>query len=694
MRARLAWALVVISVACVVVDAVITATWGVLWSESTLAMHGWPLVNIGALGSSIIGALIVSRYPAHPIGWLLCIVGISNQLAMVLETYSIWVVEESGPERPEWAGHVAGWLSLALGAPLSFCALTLVFLVAPDGHFLSRRWRAAAFLSLTGLASYLLALFTVSPLEFELNPAPTEEAQEPLVTDLLFVAGLLIIGIALIVSVVSMVRRLRMARGVQRQQLRWIAFAAASLAASFAFLIVVQGALGYEQGWVSAMPLFLSYVFLPVFMGIAILHHRLYDIDLIINRTLVLAIGTGFAAIGYIGLVVVVGRMVGSQTGGFWPSLLASTAVALAFQPLRRWVVEVADRIAYGERAVPYETLADFSRRLGASPDPRLILPTVAQAAGRALSARRCTVTLQLPGAELNSATWPADAPAGGADHEVPVQIDNERFGCIIVTLPPGRSIRAGEAALLGDLADQAALALRNASMDAELGRHLEDLDRRTKELGESRRRIVEARDSERRRLEAAISDQVISHLVDLPDSLETVANGHSVQMRDRVSRWLDQTNEALESLRELTRGVCPTQLARSGLQAALPSYLARAGITGRLTLDRRLVDRRFGSRAESAAYFCVVEGLGDRNASAHGDMLVDDGELVLRIHSPAVETMDLQAMIDRVEAVDGSISMSSAGGESLLTIRLPVARQVAEAQAIASSTGPNRDLV
>jgi signal transduction histidine kinase len=684
MRARVAWLLVALSIVALVADAFITAAWSPLWSEATLAVHGWPLVNLAALGSSLMGALIISRYPRHLIGLLLCLSGAASQASMLLESYGIWVIQGSGPD-PEWLGHLTSWLSVVIGTPVTVVALTLIFLVAPDGRLLSRRWRYVAYTSLAAFVVFEIGMLATSPLRFEINPPdPDSEAAETgLLSSLLTAVGLLLMAFMFLASIYAMVRRLRRTRGVERQQLRWIVLGAALLAGAFVLLIVIQGFFGHEQGWWNAMPLFVSYMLLPVCMAIAVLHHRMYDIDLIINRALVLALGTAFAAIGYIGLVVVVGRLVGSQTGGFWPSLLASTAVALAFQPLRRWVVALSDRIAFGERAIPYETLADFSRRLGDSPDPRLILPAVAQAAGRALSARKCTVTLQLPGEELDSATWPANAPEGGADHEVPVHIGNERFGCIIVTLPLGRSIRVAEEALVADLADQAALAFRNASLDAELKRHLDDLDQRTHELRESRRRIVEARDSERRRLEAAISDQVISHLVDLPGSLETATNGHTPQMREQVRMWLAQTTEALECLRELTRGVFPTQLARSGLHAALPSYLARVGMSGRLSLDPCLSGLRFEPRVESAAYFCVVEGLGDQEADALGDVLVDDQDLVLRIHRPAADTMDLQAMMDRVEAVDGSISMSSPGDERLLTIRLPAAaRQVAVAQA------------
>ncbi|MGH3507423.1 MAG: hypothetical protein ACRDO2_09490 [Nocardioidaceae bacterium] len=670
MRPRIAWALFAFSLVAFVVDTVITAQWSPLWSEDALAVHGWPLVDVAALGSALMGALIIARYPGHPIGWLLSITGATAQLSMIAESYSIWVVEESGPG-PETPAHVAGWLSVVLSAPLTTCALSIMFLLAPDGHLLSRRWRYAAYVSLAGFLSFELGMLTLSPMTYELNPDPgTPAAQRALLTNLLALIGLLLVGLGLLAAVVSMVTRLRRSRGAERQQLRWIVLTAALLAASFVFLLVVQGAFQREQGWVSAMPLFLSYVLLPVSMAIAVLHHRLYDIDLIINRALVLAIGTAFAAVGYVILVVAIGSLVGSTTGGFWPSLLASALVALAFQPLRRRVVRLADRIAYGARAAPYEALADFSRGLGGILEPRLILPAVAEAAGRAVSARRAVVALGPSGAELDSASWPPDAPEGGVDYTLPVQLGADTFGSITVTLPRGRAMRTGEQRLLGHLADQAALGLRNASMDADLQQHLVDLDHRTQTLAESRGRIVEARDAERRRLEAAITRDVTSHLSDLPLQLDSVPDSDDAVLPGRIGGWLARTTEALESLRELTRGVFPTQLARVGLAPALTSYLARQGLAGRLTVDPSMGDRRFDPRTETAAYFCFVEAVGIDD-SARGDIAVRNGDLVLQVDG-ARTAMDVQAMRDRVEAVGGWLSIQSHQESVQLRVWLP----------------------
>ncbi len=159
-----------------------------------------------------------------------------------------------------------------------------------------------------------------------------------------------------------------MSHGEQRQQVRLIALSAALIALGLICLVVVQVSNGGQQTWLASMPLYVAYFLLPILFAIAVLRYRMYDLDVIINRTVVLVAGTAFAALGYTLLVVTVGRMVEGRTSGFWVSLLATALVALAFQPLRRSVVRLANRLAYGVRAQPYEALSDFSNRLAGHP--------------------------------------------------------------------------------------------------------------------------------------------------------------------------------------------------------------------------------------------------------------------------------------------------------------------------------------
>jgi hypothetical protein len=663
MYARVAWMLTALTVLIAGADVWVTSAYRPLLSEEAVAVHGFPFVTGAVVGSAAMGALIVGRWARHPIGWLLCLTGFLASISLLTEAYSVWVVTADGPGSRSLGG-IAGWISALLGGQLSLAALAIMFLIAPDGHFLSRRWRAAAVVSVVGYGSYVAGILTQSPTTFDID----SQNVGPVGTLLSF-AGLPLIAGGLVAAMVSMVRRLRRSRGVQRQQLRLIAVAVVFVALSFVFLIVVQLFNGGKQTWIASLPLFVSYFCLPLLFAIAVLRYRLFDLDLIINRAVVLALGTIFAGIGYTGLVLAVSALVNMRTSGFWFSLLATALVALAFQPLRRRVVRLANRLAYGARALPYEALSEFSRRLAETPSPRSLLPAVAEAAGRAVSARSSTAALQVPGSSGISDVWPGPAD-GSPEYEVPVRYGGETLGSIGVTMPKGRGLRAADERLLHDLADQTALAFHNAAMESELAEHVATLDRTTDALADSRRRIIAADDAARCQLESAISREVLSHLQPIPERLSRLSvTGSGIIAADELEQLVEKTNAALESLRELTRGLFPTQLARAGLARALGSHLARNGLAAALHVEPA-ADRRFPVRVEAAVYFCCVEALRNGLVAARIDLRFVAEELVVQIRGIARDQIDLQAIVDRVEAAGGRQRLEEAG---LLSVSIPV---------------------
>ncbi len=660
-RARIAWLLAVVTVVFVAVDVVISAQAVPLLSETAIAVHGFPFVHGAVVGSAIMGALIISRYDRHPIGWLLALVGVASAFSLLTEAYAYWVQESDGPGPPGLAG-TAAWLSALTGGQLAIAGLALMFLLAPDGHLYSRRWRYVAWVVGIGEALCFLAVLSMDPTTFELV---TQSDDVGLVRGLMLTFGFIAISIGLVASVVSVLKRLRQSSGEQRQQLRLIALSVVLIAGAIVFLFVAE-LFVKEQTWLSSTPLFVAYFLLPILFATAVLRYRLYDLDLIINRTLVVAAGVVFAAVGYTVLVVTVGRQVEGRTSGFWLSLLGTAIVALAFQPLRRSVVRLANRMAYGERAQPYEALADFSRDLARSPSPDTLLPAVAEAAGRAVSARGAAATLDAPGAEPVTATWGSleEAPW----QLVPVQHDGVDLGSIAVVLPRGRALRPSDGRLLQALADQTAIAFRNTALAAQLAAHVAELDRTTYELAESRRRIIEADDAARRALEATIGREVLPHLVGLPDDIRRErAAVRSGSPTAGIGRLVESTNTALESLRELTRGVFPTQLSRSGVEPALRSQLARGDRPVTLTVSPDVAGVRFPARVEAAVYFCATAAIATGDAPAAIDLGRGDDTLVLTVRG--VADVDRQGHLDRVEAVGGTLDLTG----DVLVVTVPV---------------------
>ena len=283
-----------------------------------------------------------------------------------------------------WAAPLVGWPA--------FTALIMVFLISPDGQLPSRRWRWAGWTAVVGLALHTLGTLTTRPSDF----VDGEQYDQCPVSTLLLTVGYLLVAAGLVASVASLVVRLRRSRDDVRRQVLWIGSSAAFLALGVVVILAVPRLMGEEGTWLAGLPLRIAQVSVPLCVAVAVLRHRLLEIDLIVNRAVMLALATALAASGYVLVVVVVGRTVGA--GGFWTSLVATALVALGVQPLRRRVVRVADRLAFGSAAAPYEALADFSRRLGESPDPATLLPAVAEAAARAVNARRVTVQLHVAG--------------------------------------------------------------------------------------------------------------------------------------------------------------------------------------------------------------------------------------------------------------------------------------------------------
>ena len=688
MRARhVAWTSAGICLVLAVVDTALVAASYPPFSMKSTGIHGWPLVNLAGLGSAALGAVILTAHPRHPIGWILNIIGLSTSISLATESYGIWVLQYAG-HGSATQGHLAGWVAAVLGGPTALAFLTGVFLLVPSGTYLSDRWRWVARVAWAGLALYVVGLVMVGPNGINRSGDPIDAG--PL-ERLLLSGGVVLITLMLLASVGAMLRRLRGATGAGRQQLRVVTLGAAGVGVALLVLIVGQSLNGGRQSWWSSVPLYVSYVVLIVCIAVAVLRYRLYEVEVIVSRALVLGIATAFVAVGYIGLVVLLSRTVEDRTGGgFWWSLLATVAVALAFQPLRRRVLRLADRLAYGNRAAPYDALADFSARIGRSPATGELLPTIAAAAGEAVHAQRVVVQLSSEVGTGLSAVWTplveevalATVSKPGETNEVPIEDASGPLGSMILTLPPGRDIRPLEHRLLSDIAEQAALALRNVRLELELAERVRQLDRHTRELAASRNRIMGAVDTERRRLESSIAGRVLPTMVRLRAEVAQTAAGGA--RAERIEVCLALATEAVESLRELTRGIYPTNLTRSGLGSTLPSRAAAMRRADAVRIDRAVATARFPERVEAAAYYCCVEVL-EHPAGEVSLTLGDGDELVLVIRGVGVDVLSRSAIVDRIEACGGVLDVPVDGGGPV-QIRFPA---VVAAPAPAGHLGP-----
>ncbi len=674
MRARIAWCVVGLTTIAVILDTVFTAAHRPLLSEATWADHGWPLAPLAGVGCAVMGALIVSRYPKHPLGWLLSVASLLS-VTLAADAYTLWVLEGNGPGSSYWA-HVIAWASPLLGWP-AFTALIVIFLISPTGHLASPSWRWALWATLAGLGLHTIGSLAMRPGDF----VSAKQYNGSDLSTVLLTMGYLLIAAGLIASAGSLVLRLRKAVDDERRQLLWIASSAVFLAIGVVVILVVPRVQGEEGTWLAALPLRLAQLAVPLCVAVAVLRHRLMQIDLIVNRALVVALATTLAATGYVSVVVVVGSTVSGGAGGFWPSLIATALVAMAFQPLRHRVVRLADKLAFGSAAAPYEALAEFSRRIGDKPDPAALLPAVAEAAAHAVNAGRAVAAVHVDAGPDRVAAWPLT----GADDPTAVRLTTsivdhgDRLGSITVEMADGHTLRPQDQRLLADLADQAAMAFRNAQLTAELSAQVDQLSLHTYEVDQSRARLISAADAERSRVERAIAREVLPHLAPLPQRLRQLSQPHvcgpTPLYAIHVAPLLSSMNTAMQSLREITRGVYPAQLTRSGLQTALGSLLARPDLTGHLTVEDSAADLRFDPRVEAAAYFCVAEATRALDHPIGVNISLQEDQLHLSMNGIQSGVLSVSHMRDRIEATGGSVSATVRDGRTFIEVRAPSAR-------------------
>ena len=639
---------------------------------------GFPLVTAGTVAGSAVGALIVSRYPRHPIGWLFSIGGLGTAVGLAAGTYASPALR-TGDLADTWSAGPAIRVAMIFNALYALALTAILFLLVPDGRLPSRRWWPALALPVVGLAAYIAAVVAIPP-ERVARDAEVIDSSFSAVSVFLVVGSNVAVVLALPVAGAALVMRLRSAHGEQRQQLRWIATSAAALVAAAAFTVVAQAlSWGGKLSWAAFLPLFLAYAGVPLCAGIAILRYRLYDIDVIINRALVLAVLAAFVTAGYVAVVILVGAGVGGlREGPFWPSLLAIAVVALAFQPVRKRVLHWADRLVYGRRAVPYEALADFSRRIGAAATPSELLPLFAEAAGRSVGARGARVHLDVPGTSGLWAAWP-EGPDDQSSVQLAVTDRGERMGLLALTMPPGRALRPDEQRLLEGFAEQAGLALRNVRLEAELRARVAEAARQSSTLEASRRRLLEARDAERRRVAATINRTVVAHLEPLVPALGSGWQAGREEVSDLLRRLDVATGATLDALREVTHGLFPAVLSRRGLVPALRAHLATTGLTDVLQVPAPLEDRRFSPAAEAAAYFCCLAALDDLARPTNLRLALRDGLLILDVSgaaaggSRAPQSAQHSFVVDRVEAAGGRVRRDHApDGTLVLHAELP----------------------
>lgn len=438
---------------------------------------------------------------------------------------------------------------------------------------------------------------------------------------------------------------------------------------------------GRETAFVAFRVFRLIFVLVPLALFAALVRFRLWEVDRVMNRTLVYGLLGGVITLVYLVVVVGLGTFIGAgRRLDLFLSIAVTAVLAAAFQPLRERARRLANRLVYGERATPYEVLANLTDRIGNSYAAEKLIPQMAAAVAEGTGAKTADVWLRVDGALILAGSWPEElvpralsVPAADgllpdfpeADRAIPVRHQGDLLGAITITKSPGQAITPVEERLLQDVAAQAGLVLRNAQLTA-------DLQTRLQQLEESRQRIVAAEDTERRRIERDLHDGAQQNLVALSMKLglaRELAQRDPAKAQILLQELQVDTGEALQTLRDLARGIFPPVLADKGLVPALEAHARRCATEVRIEAGEV---GRYPSEIETAVYFCCLEAI--QNAIKHGrgpiHIAIEEVAGILNFEvrdegpgfDPANHALGsgLQNMSDRMAAVGGRLDIAS----------------------------------
>jgi signal transduction histidine kinase len=668
---RLAGGLLVLTVAALAVS----TGFGVAAGDLMDAFAFAPLL----LAFAAVGAIVASHRPANPIGWLFLAEGLGFALGVATDTYATYATRSGMAAPPSVAWIV--WLGAIFGE-LGFL-FALAVLLFPDGRPPSPRWRVVAWLIVAGEALLILMAVTSAAALRAQNSAvllsPVRLIPDSLADQVINAVQTAFIPLCL-AAAAGLAARYRRANPDVRHQIKWVAYAGVLTAVA---LLICGLVFGNPLGALLAVgPL------IPVAAGIAIFKYRLYDIDVVISKTIVYGSLAAFITLVYVVIVAGIGSLgPGFLQAGSRPnlglSILATAVVAVAFQPVRERVQRLANRLVFGKRATPYEALSEFAGRMGGTYATEDAFPRMARVLAEGTGAARAVVWLK-DGAELAAgACWPADgapparagftggeAPAiTGTDRVALVYHRGEALGALSVAKRPGETLTPIEDKLMADLAAQAGLVLHNIGLTQQL-------QARLTELRASRLRIVAAADDQRRRIERDIHDGAQQQLLAIAGTLalaESMAGQDDERERALVAQLKDETSGALETLRELARGIYPPLLADQGLTAAVATQASKAPVPVEVDADGI---GRYPAEIETAIYFCCVEAL--QNAARHApgsavriSLTGDRGRVRFTVtddgpgFDPAapVTGSGLRNMSDRLTALGGSCQVDSRPG-------------------------------
>jgi signal transduction histidine kinase len=694
-----------------------------------------------ALTIGLFGALILWHRPSNRIGALAAVTGMLFGITVLAGGVLGYASARAGmPGALRQAALGWAWLCLALSLPW-----TLLLLWFPGGDFLGRGWKRFFVGAVVASVAFAVVGYLFSPpgarlpAQFPVPRAPAGTAG-PLSgggsSPLIDFADAFSLALPL-VALAGLLQRYRHSGVVVREQIKWLLVGGAVAVLGNAVVLSIQnsGRVGHDVGVALAI---LVNPLPTAATTLAIFRYRLWEIDVLVSRALVYGVLWGVLSIVLLVPALATGLLVGGS------SALAAVGLALlvtlAFQPVRARLERAAERIVYRNRPRGYALVTHFAEALRATVGVEELAPRLAEVLRSGLGASWAGVWVHVtadgggallpvasagidpgPAALLEAGTaqrlrsspagvltgelpsgllplWPRTAAAA----VVPLVVGEELVGLLACGERPGDALGERDHELLGLIAHEAALALRNLRLEAQLRERLALIEEQAGELRRSRQRLVGAQDEQRRRIERDLHDGVQQQLVALAARLRRASIATPADSHALLERLAGEAEEAVFALQELARGIFPSVLADQGLAAAVRTQAARMPMAIHVEAEPNLAGRRFERELEAALYFVALEALANIQKHAPGAAATvslrsapDARSVVLEVHDdgPGFERRagspgsGLQNMHDRVAAVGGELEIDSRpGAGTWLRAQTPITAPVISLQPDADS--------
>jgi len=621
----------------------------------------WLLGMVGALAFAGTGAFLAARGRVPVVRRVLLGIGLGHGISLLGREYGLLALAEGAP-----LAAAALWIGSWTWAPAHMATGALLPLVLPDGSAPSSRWRPALALSVTAMVAQAV-WWAVLPYDLQdvpivvpgaVNPVGTPDATHLAVE--VAVAGVTALAVAL--ALVSVAVRWRRSAGERRQQLKWLLLGGGATVVVFATAFAVPQPLGEVVAALAPLPI-------PLACAVAALRHRLWDVDVLLSRSLLYTALSAAVVAAYVLVVGLLGGLVGTGTGA---PLVATAVVALLVLPLHGRLQRLVNRLVHGEVEDPYTALARLGDRLAATADPvdvaERLLPEVARRVADLLRSSYVAVELA-DGTRVEHGDRPADV------ERTPLCYGGSDVGALVLAARAGRS--GGERRRLDALGRQVGVAVHSVLLARDVRR--------------SRQLVVTAREEERRRLRRDLHDGLGPVLAALALQAETARDlvgadpGAATALLDRL---VPRLNGAVADVRSLVHELRPPTLDELGLAGAVRELAARFAGPDRAVRVELGELGVLPAAVDVAAYRIVAEALA--NAVRHAQprtvtvalarngrwLQVEVGDDGRGLDPAGHAGVGLLSMRERAEELDGRCTVAArpGGGGTVVTARLPLA--------------------